>query len=567
MRFRIYLVGCFVLWLVLFLRLSVLQVVSGAKYRKIAEEQHKTEVEITAERGKIFDRDLEPLAVSFECQSCYAHPQLVPDPISTAEELSRIGLGPKWEIVQKLRSRKKFVWIRKGIGPQVAERIGKLNLGGIYLISDIERAYPKGIAGNLIGFCGGEMKGLEGIEYEFDAVLRGSPGRMIVQRDATGHTCPLPEYPKKEPENGSDIVISIDVDLQSIAEKELARGVERFNARAATCIIIDPTTGEILAMANFPSYNPSMRGDGTPEEWRNRAITDLFEPGSTLKIVTLASALEEGVVAKTDSIDIDSGKIVVQGISIRDVEKHNILTTAEVLIHSSNVGTVKMAQELGKSRLYQYLRAFGFGNPIGIDLPGEAHGMLSKPNQWSDIRLANIAIGQGISVTAIQLAFAFGAVANRGILMRPIIVKRITDSYGNVIREFNPTPVRRVISEETALELVGILNEAVELGTGRKVKYPGLPIAGKTGTAQKVDKTGKYSNSKFIASFCGFFPAYRPRVLMSVVVDEPQGLYHYGGDVACSIFKEITTKVVNLVDYRYLTYEDGNEEETVANRF
>jgi cell division protein FtsI/penicillin-binding protein 2 len=567
MRFRVYLVACFVLWLVLFFKLSILQVICGGKYRKIAEEQHKTEVEITAERGKILDRNLKPLAVSFECQSCYAHPQLVTDPVIAAEELSKLGLGIKAEIVQKLRSGKGFVWIRRAIRPEVAERIGQLGLRGVYLISDVQRAYPKGIAGNLVGFCGAEMRGLEGIEYEFDGVLRGSPGKMVVQRDATGHTCPLPEYPKREPENGSHIVLTIDADLQSIAEKELARGVERFKARAATCIIIDPATGEILAMANLPNYNPNMRGNGIPEEWRNRAITDIFEPGSTLKIVTLATALEEGVMARTDSVRVDSGKIVVQGIPIRDVEKHNVLSTAEVLVHSSNVGTVMMAQEIGKSRLYQYLRAFGFGNQVGIDLPGEANGILSKPDEWSDIRLANVAIGQGISVTAIQLAYAFGSVANKGILMRPLIVKRITDSHGNIIREFTPTPIRRVISESTALELVEILNQAVELGTGRKVRYPGLTIAGKTGTAQKVDKNGKYSNSKFTASFCGFFPAHHPRILMSVVVDEPHGLYYYGGDVACSIFKEITIKVVNLLDYQYLSYENGDEEKTVANRF
>ncbi len=567
MRFKVYLVGCLLLWLALFLRLSILQVIGGGKYRKIAEEQHKTEVEITAERGNVLDRNSEPLAVSFECRSCYAHPQLVDDPVAAAQDLSKIGLGPKWEIIPKLKSGKSFVWIRRGIDPKVAERIEQLGLRGVHLISDVERVYPKGIAGNLIGFCGQEMRGLEGIEYEFDGVLAGSPGKMIVQRDAIGHTYPLPEYPKKEPENGSNMIISIDADVQSIAERELARGVEKFNARGATCIIIDPATGEILAMANSPSYNPNMRGNGTPEEWRNRAITDLFEPGSTLKIVTMASALEEGVVAKTESVDVDSGKIVIQGIAIEDAEKRKTLTTAEVLIHSSNVGAVKIAQRVGKSKLYEYLRAFGFGNPTGIDLPGEAHGILSRPDGWSDIRLANIAVGQGVSVTAVQLAFAFGAVANKGVLMRPVIVKRITDSYGNVIREFNPTPVRRVISEKTALEIVEMLSEVVELGTGRKVKYSGLPIAGKTGTAQKIGENGRYSNSKFTASFCGFFPAHNPRILMSVVVDEPQGLHHYGGDVACSIFKEITVKMVNLLDYQYLCYEASDEERTLADRF
>lgn len=567
MRLRTYLVGCFLLWLILFVKLSFLQLISGSKYRKIAEEQHKTRVEITAERGKILDRDSEPLAVSFECQSCYAHPQLISDPTGTAEQLANIGLGSKRRILQMFRSSKGFVWMRRGITPGIADRLEKLGVRGVYLTSDLERAYPKGIAGNLIGFCGRDMKGLEGIEYYFDGVLRGSPGMMIVQRDAIGHTCPLPEYPKKEPENGSDVILSIDVDLQSIAEKEVARGVEKFNARAGTCIIIDPTTGEILAMVNFPSYNPNRRGNGIPEEWRNRAITDLFEPGSTLKIVTIASALEEGLVTKTDSIDVDSGKIFVQRILIEDVEKYKALTVAEILIYSSNVGAVKIAQLVGKSKLYEYLRAFNFGNCIGVNLPGEAYGILSRPDKWSEIRLANIAMGQGISVTAIQLAFAFGAVANRGILMKPMIVKQITNSHGDVIREFNPTPIRSVISEKTAMELVEILDEAVESGTGKKARYPGLPIAGKTGTAQKVKEDGGYSDNKFIASFCGFFPAYDPHILISVVVDEPQGLNHYGGDVACSIFKEITVKLVNLLDYRYLSYENGNEEESLANRF
>lgn len=567
MRFRVYLIGCFILWLVLFLRLSILQLINGDKYREIAERQHKLEVEITAERGKILDRNFEPLAVSFECQSCYAHPQLVKNPNTAAEKLSKLGLGSRWEITQKLRSHKGFVWIKRGVDPEVAKKIESLNIKGVYFISDLARTYPKGIAGNLIGFCGDEMKGLEGIEYAFEGVLRGSPGKLVVQRDATGRICPLPEYPKREPENGSDIVLSIDADLQSIAEKELARGVKRFNAKAATCIIINPTTGEILAMANFPNYNPNRRGSGTPEEWRNRAITDLFDPGSTLKIVTLASALEEGLISLEDSIDLDSGKIAIRGVSIEDVEKYEKLTVAEILIHSSNVGAVKIAQRVGKAKLYEYLRAFGFGNPLGINLPGEAHGILIKPDEWSDIRLANIAIGQGISVTAIQLAFAFGTVANRGILMRPIIVKQIRDNNGNPIREFTPTPIRRVISEKTAMKLAETLNKAVESGTGRKAKYPGLPIAGKTGTAQKLDENGKYSNNKFTASFCGFFPAYNPHILISIVVDEPHGLYYYGGDVACSIFEEITTKVVNLLDYRYLSYGRSDEEEALADRF
>jgi len=568
MRLRAYLIGCFALWILLFLRLSILQIINGGEFKKIAERQHKTEIEIPAERGRIFDRNLEPLAVSFECQSCYAHPHLVADPKLTATKLSRAGLGPEGELVRKLRSRSGFVWLKRTVPPEVCRTIEKLSLPGVYLSSDMTRAYPKSIAGNVLGFCGGEMKGLEGIEYAFEGILRGSDGRVVVQRDATGRTCPLPEYPREDPQSGSDIVLTIDSDLQSIAEEELAQGVDRFNARGATCLIIDPTSGEILAMANHPSYNPNRRGSGKPQEWRNRVVTDLFEPGSTLKIVTLASSLDENVFNLDDTIDLDSGRIVVQGVCIEDVEKYDMLTVGQILVHSSNVGAVKIAQDVGKKKLYEYLRAFGFGNPIGVDLPGEANGILAKPDDWSRIRLANIAIGQGISVSTLQLAFAFGAVANRGVLMKPTIVKRVMDFNGNTIREFTPTPVRNVISEKTALQLVQTLDKAVEGGTGRKAKYPGLSIAGKTGTAQKLDEDGKYSRSKFIASFCGFFPAHAPRILITVVVDEPHGLYYYGGDVACSIFKEITTKIVNLMDYRYLSYGNGTDaEETLADRF
>ena len=541
---------CFLLWLLLFFRLAFLQVVMGRAYGTVAESQHKVKVPLLSERGDILDRNGRLLTGSLEVQSIYALPDHVKNKESTAGEIATLGLGTSKEILSLLQKRKRFVWIRRDVEREIVHKLRELDLEGIGVAKDQRRYYPRGsLAGNLLGFVGEDGVGLEGVEYEFDQLLKGEKGWVILQRGARGGVYPFPEYPAMDPRRGKDILLTIDADIQSICEESLAKNVKRFHAKGGSVICLDPKTGEILAMANSPGYDPNRNGRGAPGVWRNRIITDLFEPGSTFKVVIDAAAVEKEVVELEERVDDGSGVIVVSGRKIRDPKKHGPYTFQQAVERSSNAASVRIAHRVGRRDLYLFARNFGFGNRTGIDLPGEANGVLPLPEEWSSIRFANIALGHGLSGTVLQLSMAFGAIANDGVLLEP----RILLAVGNAGRppEVEPRVVRRVISLETTKVMKILLLGVVEQGTGRLASLPGLRIAGKTGTAQKVLEAGGYSKDRLITSFVGFFPVENPILLIACIVDEPKG-NPWGATVSAPLFREITQKIVHLSSYQPL---------------
>jgi stage V sporulation protein D (sporulation-specific penicillin-binding protein) len=454
---------------------------------------------------------------------------------------------PAHQIVSSLRQKSCFVWLARKMGPVESELIESWKLSGVYPLEEMERFYPGRCLGSqIIGFADVDNKGLEGIELQFDEQLRGEDGWIVVQMDARGRKIPLLEYPREDPCNGRNLVLTLQASYQAIAEQELERGIQDTKAQAGCIILMDPRTGEILAMANEPRYDLNCPG-GAPPGWRrNRAITDLFEPGSTFKIVTAAGAMGEGVQQSDDLIYCEGGKMAVCGKIINDVEEHHWLTFQQVIEKSSNVGTIKIARELGEEKLYHYARAFGFGNPTGIDLPGEVKGMLAHPRTWSGMSLASLAIGHEVAVTPIQLICAYAAVANGGTLMKPLIARYVLDQRGNVIQKFSPVVVRQVISPETAASIRSFFTKVVESGTGKLAAVEGLQVAGKTGTALKVKEDGTgFSKDRFVASFCGFFPADSPRLVGLVVLDEPKSP-HSGGRAAAPIFRRIVEHLLHL---------------------
>lgn len=410
----------------------------------------------------------------------------------------------------------------------------------------------RSLAGNLLGFVGEDKTGLEGIEYQFESVLGGTPGWAVLQK-VSGNHYPFPDCPRKKAERGKDMILTIDASVQSVCEEELKKTVDRFRARQGAAIVLDPNTGEILAMANHPSYDPNLLGKGYPSTWRNRAITDMFEPGSTFKIVVDGAALDRSLVAPEDSIDSNGGVIRIGLLKIRDVKNRGIMTFAEAVAYSSNVVAVKIAGRLGKDRLYESARAFGFGNKTGIMLPGEAKGSLSPPGEWSEIRFANVAIGQGVAVTALQLALAYASIANGGELVEPRIVKGVVDSNGRFLKKSDVRIVRRVISKEACDKLSDVLRGVVEFGSGWMAQLDGIGVAGKTGTAQKAEPGTGYVDDKLVCSFAGFLPAIDPRLVIVVVVDEPVGK-HWGSDVAAPLFKRIAKKVIEMRPYQSAIY-------------
>jgi cell division protein FtsI (penicillin-binding protein 3) len=415
-----------------------------------------------------------------------------------------------------------------------------LNAPGLGFLQESLRLYPsRELAANVVGFEGLDGKGLGGIEQAWDAHLAGVEGRALVERDALGRHVTGAPVVLKASVPGQGVALTIDATLQYMAEKEVEAAWRRTRSKGAMAVMMDPRTGEILALAIRPTYNPNAFGAATDEQRRNRAITDPFEPGSTFKVIMAAAALEEGVVRPTDRFYGENGKIKVASAVISDWKRFGWLTFSEVLQNSSNVGSIKAGMQLGKERYYKYITGFGFGQPAGLGLPGESRGQLRPPPKWSALSLATMSIGQEISVTALQIVTAFAAIANGGRLMQPQIVRSVLDGQGREVRGFEPKAVRQVISPETARELTTIMTAVVREGTGHNAAIPGYEVAGKTGTAQKMDPaTRRYSHAPGILSFVGFAPADDPRLAMIVLLDEPKN-EKWGSEAAAPIFAAI----------------------------
>jgi cell division protein FtsI (penicillin-binding protein 3) len=530
------------LWaLVIGFRLVHLQVVGQEAFAKQGTRQSERTIKLDPRRGPILDREGRALAVSVDAESVYAVPQDIDDPQSTAAALARaLGLDTagRRELVAQLRKDRAFVWIKRKVDPGTARRVRELELDGLGFLTEHRRYYPqRELAAHVIGWAGLDNTGMSGIEYAYEEEIAGKAAKVVVHTDArrrpVGHT----ERPSTE---GHTVVLALDERIQHIAERELERAVRETRARAGNVIVVEPYSGDVLAMAGRPTFNPNRYSAYPAARWRNRMVSDVFEPGSIFKIVTAAAAIQEGVVDLDEILDCGNGQILIASTVINDHQAFDKLTFREAVVHSSDIGMIRVGQRLGRENFYRYVRAFGFGEPTGVDLPGESAGLLKPTSRWSRLSLPSMSFGQEVGVTPLQMAMAAAVVANGGYLMKPLIVKRIEDTDGNVVKEMKPVIVRRVLEPDTVDTLTGILERVVSEGTGRKAAVAGYAVAGKTGTAQKVDpETGRYSMVDHVASFVGFVPARRPALVILASLDRPRGTLNQGGDVAAPLFARV----------------------------
>ena len=552
-RFRMYVVAAvFALGLgVILARGYQLQVLERDKLTAIARAGYSGTVKLPPMRGTIYDRKGNDLAVSVEVGSVYAHPPQVKDKARAASELSRVLALSENHLRKKLEKKTRFVWLRRKIPPELCTRVRKMRLEGVGTTLESKRFYPgKEIAGHLIGFSGTDNQGLEGLERAYDSFLKGPQYVLIQMRDALGRpffvSRPTPREEKGKSQSMHDVVLTIDKHIQYKAQQALEEAVERSKAESGQCVVVNPETGEILAMAVVPSFNPNAFGSYDPEQWRNRVITDCYEPGSTMKAFLIASALDKAVVSPQTRFYCENGEFRVASHTIHDTHAYQELTAEDIVVLSSNIGAVKIGWKLGYQAFTDYLKGFGFGRKTGIDLKGERQGFIRPTADARPIDRANIFFGQGLTVTSIQLAMAMAAIANGGRLMRPILVKEIRESGGRLVKKSRPQEVRRVLSPETARRVKRILSGVVSSrGTAPQAAIAGFQAAGKTGTAQKVDpRTRRYSRSKYVALFVGFVPVEDPRLVCLALVNEPKGSV-YGGVVAGPVFREVGRWALN----------------------
>jgi cell division protein FtsI (penicillin-binding protein 3) len=529
-------------------RLGWLMVVKRGELTMLAERQYSRTVVLPALRGPILDRRGAPLATSTATESLFVQPRSVGDPVRVSARLAPVLGLPEREVHAALTSTRPFVWLRRKLPPAMAEQVRALREPGLGFLPESLRLYPnRELAAHVVGFEGAEG-GLEGVERAFNTELAGWPGKAIAGRDALGREVATPHL-LQAPKPGHGVALTIDSTIQYIAEREIDAAYRRTHSKAAMAVVLEPRTGDILAMAIRPTFNPNTFLDvPSADYWRNRAVTDPFEPGSTFKAILAAAALEEGVVKPDDPINGENGAITLAGTTIHDWKKYGWLTFAEVLQNSSNVGSIKVGLSLGRERYHRYMKAFGFGTTTGVGLAGESRGMLRDPQRWSLLSLPTMSIGQEISVTALQLVAAFGAIANDGTLMQPRLVRSTIDPDGHEARRFEPRAVRQVISPATARTLTGLLVRVVESGTGHFAAIPGYAVGGKTGTAQKLDPaTGRYSRAPGVLSFVGFAPTDDPRLAMLVMLDEPKN-EKWGSEAAAPVFNAIGREILRYLE-------------------
>ena len=529
-------------------RLGWLMIIKHGELAALAERQYSRTIALQGARGPIVDRHGAPLATSTPAESLFAQPRGIGDPVRLAAALAPIVDVPARDLHAQLTSGKGFVWLRRKLPPAIAARVRALNEPGLGFLAEPLRLYPnRELAAHVLGFEGVDG-GLEGVERAWNEALAGTPGRAIVGRDALGREIAAQQI-LTPPAPGRGVMLTLDQTIQYLAEREIDAAYRRTHARAAMAIAMDPRSGDVLALALRPTFNPNAFLDvASREVWRNRAVTDPFEPGSTFKVILAAAALEEGVVRPDDRIWAENGQLTIARTTIHDWKKFGWLSFSEVLQNSSNVGSMKVGLALGGDRYHHYMTAFGFGAPTGIGLPGESRGLLRDPQRWSALSLPTMSIGQEVSVTALQMLAAFGAVANGGTLMQPRLVKAEFDADGREMRRIEPRAVRQVVSPETARTLSRMLVEVVEHGTGHLAAVGGYDVGGKTGTAQKLDSTTRrYSRAPGVLSFIGFVPADEPRLVLLVLLDEPKN-EKWGSEAAAPIFAAIAAPVLRYLE-------------------
>jgi cell division protein FtsI/penicillin-binding protein 2 len=517
-------------------------------YAKAVRQQHRT-IEVTPKRGALYDRNMQALAMSVPVQSAFAVPSEVKDVTMASRLLSReLGVPPE-DIREKLESGGTFVWLKRKLPPEKSDVIQSLNLKGIYQLEENQRFYPKReMAAHVLGFVDVDEHGLGGIEHQYDNLIRGQGEKIVVMADARQK---IFDGSEAQRERGVNVVLTIDEKIQYIAERELQAAILKFHAPAGSVIVQDPNTGAILAMANWPKYNPNAPLDVPTETRTNRAISAIYEPGSTFKLMTLAAAFDQNLIRADEVFNCENGAVTVAGHVIHDHKKYGMLTVADILANSSDVGAIKIALRLGSPKFYDYIRAFGFGSPTGVDLPGESRGLLHRLDHWGSYSIASVSMGQEVGVTPLQMVTAVSAVANGGLLYKPHFVQEMKRGE-QVLPVDGPSAAaepKRAVRPETAAILRHLMEGVILHGTGRNARLDGWTAGGKTGTAQKIDpNTGRYSPTNVIASFTGFAPINNPAVTILVSIDSPAGYPHDGATVSAPVFKRIAEQILPYLD-------------------
>jgi len=523
-------------------RLIVLQVFDAPSLDEAAAKQRLRTIDLPAERGRIFDRDGGDLALSVPARTVYAQPRLIKDAAGTARKLAPVLRLPASAILARLKSGGGWTYLARKIPVSRGQAVARLDLPGIGVLTDTMRRYPSGpLASQVLGFVGADGTGLAGLEQRYNGMLAGHAGQLLLEQDPSGRPIPQGQRSVEPARPGADLVLTIDQNIQYVAERSLAAAVKQFKARAGSVVVMAPRTGEVLAMANVPSFDPNRFGDSTAEARKNRAVSNVFEPGSTNKVITAAAALEAGVVRPSTRVTVPSVLPLCPGIHpFHDSHSHGTeeLTFADVVAQSSNIGTIKVATRLGAQRLAQAELNFGYGRRTGVELPGETPGIVRPQSTWTCPDLGTNAIGQGVAVSVLQMARVYASVANGGLLVQPTLVRGIIDERGDYHASQRVTP-KRILSANTTRTLTGILEGVVrEGGTGTAAALDGWTVAGKTGTAQVPGPGGGYLPGAYVGSFIGFAPAEDPQVVVAVVLDRPTtGIY--GGTVAAPVFREV----------------------------
>ncbi len=544
---RLYcLAAFFAFWfIVISVRLVWLQLVNYGEYTQRAARQQQRSIEVSAVRGNIYDRNGNDLAMTVNVDSIFAVPSEIPDIHGTARILGRILNVDAAEIETRMHASHAFAWVARKVDNNQSSRVRALNLKGIYFQKESKRFYPKHeLAAQVLGYVGMDDEGLGGVERVYESNLAGKPGRMLISMDAKRRWFGRVE---KNPDPGDNIVLTLDEKIQYIAERELEKAMEDTRAAAGTVIVENTRTGEMLALANSPTFDPNQLKTADPKSLKNRAVSDIYEPGSTFKVVTLAAAMEEKLARPDDVIDCQMGSIVVNGLRIHDHKAYGDLTVTQILEKSSDVGAIKLALRLGEERFDRYIRAFGFGSQTGIELPGETRGMTKPVSRWSKVSIGAISMGQEIGVSPVQLISMINTIANEGVYIPPRIIAGTTPPRSTPqLIAFHPALGRRVISPLTAARMKSMMEGVVLRGTGPKAILEGYSSAGKTGTSQKVDPTtGRYSHRQHVASFGGFAPVNNPAITVLVVLDTPATYPRDGGgDVAAPVFTRVAQQVL-----------------------
>lgn len=553
MKPRLYwLLALLAIWIgAIAVRLYHLQVNRHEEFARRAERQQQRVIELDPPRGTIYDAQGRELAVSVEVESAFAVPREVGDPSRAAVALARVLEVDRSRLERLLDADREFVWVARKLDPPVARRVRDLKLPGIYFLEESKRYYPlREVGAHALGYVGTDNHGLAGLEAMYDKVVAGKPGRRTVLRDARQGMAIPANLPSAGPVPGDDLYLTLDAALQQIVERELARAVEELRPKSGSVVLLDPKSGAVLALASWPTFDPNRFALASDEARRNRPVSDAYEPGSTFKMVTAAAALEEGLIDPDEVLDCEMGGITLAGVRIADHKKFGSLTFRDVIAKSSNVGTIKTSLRLSNASFYAMIRAFGFGRTTGIDLPGESSGLLMPVTRWPSLAKAYISFGQGISITPLQLALAFGTVANGGRLLEPYLVRQT--GSGESARRLHAEPVERgrPVSARTLAVLAELLaGVTADGGTGKAARVDGYPVAGKTGTAQKAEPGKGYLANEFIASFAGFAPLDRPAIVAVVVLDDPRGTYH-GGEAAAPVFAAIAQQALLYMNVR-----------------